>query len=143
MTPKFLVVDDDADIRNLLKLMLQSLGCDVELADSGPAAREIIRDATKVHSYDAILLDVMMPEVNGLELLQELKGNADTRKIPVVMITAKDRANEIIEGYQYGAEYYITKPFTKEQLVYGLDLLFGEDGEGEDKRTPIYTVPDH
>ena len=65
----------------------------------------------------------MMPEMNGYELLKQIRGISGFENLPVIMVTAKDEDSEIIEGYQFGADYYITKPFTAKQLEYGLKLF--------------------
>ena len=73
-----------------------------------------------------MLLDVMMPELNGLEVLQRIKDNTETGRLPVILVTAKTHDDDVLSGYQYGADYYITKPFTAKQLINGVELVLGK-----------------
>ena len=75
---------------------------------------------------DLVLLDVMMPEMSGIEVLQQIKDNSQTGRLPVILVTAKTHDEDVMVGYQYGADYYITKPFTAKQLLYGIDLVLGK-----------------
>src|SRR5262249_60666316 len=74
---------------------------------------------------DLILLDVMMPQMSGLEVLQRIKSTHATAKVPVIMVTAKMQDEDVMTGYQHGADYYITKPCTAKQLLYGIGLVLG------------------
>ena len=114
-----LIVDDDADTRAMVELILQENGFDVIVCDGGQAAL----DALKINTPQLVLLDIMMPEVDGYTVLTSMKHNEETAKIPVIMLTAKDQGDEIISGYQHGADYYIPKPFTTKQLLYGIKLF--------------------
>jgi DNA-binding response OmpR family regulator len=134
--PVFLIVEDHEDIRNLLGVTLNSLGCQVEMAENGEQAMSMLDSAEKAKKYDAIFLDIMMPVMNGYEVLEALKGKEYTREIPVIMLTAKGSGDDIIEGYKYGADYYIPKPFTRDQIVYGLDIVFSDE-EAKDEPDPI------
>ena len=89
---------------------------------SGTAALDIL----KSEKVDLVLLDVMMPEMSGLEVLQHIKDNAHTGRLPVILVTAKTHDDDVMSGYQFGADYYITKPFTAKQLLYGIDLVLGK-----------------
>ncbi len=114
-----LVVEDDADSRNAICTILESLGYQHLAFGSAKAALEGI----KGKKFDLALLDIMMPEMNGYELLREIKIQPAFKDLPVIMVTAKDQDSEILEGYQFGADYYITKPFTAKQLDYGIRLF--------------------
>lgn len=116
-----LVVEDDADARHLLSMMLQTLGYNPIEFESGQACLEKAKDL----SVSIILLDVMMPGMNGYQLLEHLKKLSNLSKVPVVMVTAKDQDDDIMEGYQHGADYYITKPYTMNQIQYALELYAG------------------
>jgi DNA-binding response OmpR family regulator len=126
MRPRFLVVDDDADTRNLVEAMLNALVCDATLVESGEEALEALDSEEKVKAFDAVFLDVMMPGLNGFEVLERLKAQELTKELPVIMLTAKDGGDELIAGYRIGADYYIPKPFTKQQIEFGLDLLLAD-----------------
>ena len=76
---------------------------------------------------DLIILDIMMPQMDGLEVLALLKGNPATASIPIILLTAKVLYEDALGGYNKGADYYITKPFTHIQLLTGVNLLLGRD----------------
>ena len=114
-----LVVEDDADSRTAICTILESLGFGHL---SFGSAKEALA-GIKGKEIDVALLDIMMPEMNGYELLKEIRKFEEYREIPVIMITAKDTDTEILEGYQHGADYYITKPFTAKQLEYGIKIF--------------------
>lgn len=124
MTGKsILVVEDDTDSREAITTMLEALGYTPRaFANGDDALKEIREDDKHGRTIDLALLDIMLPGLNGYEVLQELKGIPMYASIPIIMVTAKDADAEIIEGYKYGADYYITKPFTTKQLQYGIEL---------------------
>ncbi|HUN65657.1 MAG TPA: response regulator transcription factor [Bacteroidota bacterium] len=114
MTPQksILVVDDEQDIVDLVKYNLQREGYTVLTARNG---KEALQQAGKNPSL--ILLDVMMPEMNGLDLLKKLKNDADLRDIPVVFLTAKGSEVDEILGLELGADDYIVKPISIPKLI--------------------------
>lgn len=116
---RVLVVEDDPDSLAALSAILDAFGYDV-LAFS--SATEALKQIPGEH-IDIALLDIMMPEMNGYELLEAMKKMPEFESLPVIMVTAKDQDSEILEGYQHGADYYITKPFTTKQIEYGLKLF--------------------
>lgn len=122
MGKKILVVDDNPDAVTILSTMLEASGYTVVGEYSGASALA----AANVDPPDLILLDLMMPEMSGMEVLQRLKDNPATARIPVILVTAKTQDEDVITGYRYGAEYYITKPFTAKQLRYGVNLVLGQ-----------------
>lgn len=120
---RVLIVDDDPVIRSLVEEMLQAEGYQVVVAEDGKHSIEIIEKEPKPLNFNLIVLDVMMPGMNGLDVLTRLKLHTYSQKIPVIMLTGEDRAEDIMAGYEVGADYYITKPFTRAQLLYGLKLV--------------------
>lgn len=124
---KVLVVDDDFDCRTMVKTILESSGYEALDAASGPIALELLKETT----VDLIVLDIMMPEMTGYDVVVRLKQRPETQNIPVVMLTAKGDPEDLIVGYKdYGVDYYITKPFTTRQLLAGIKLILsGEDAE--------------
>lgn len=124
---KVLVVDDDFDCRTMVKTILESSGYEALDAASGPIALELLKSTT----VDLIVLDIMMPEMTGYDVVVRLKQRPETQNIPVVMLTAKGDPEDLIIGYKdYGVDYYITKPFTTRQLLAGIKLILsGEDAE--------------
>ncbi|MBI3388587.1 MAG: response regulator [Deltaproteobacteria bacterium] len=125
MSETILIVDDNPDSITILQSILGTRGYGVLSAESGAAA---LRTLQSEPPPDLILLDVMMPEMNGIEVLQKIKESHTTAKIPVILVTAKTHDEDVLSGYQYGADYYITKPFTAKQLFYGIDLVLGKSG---------------
>jgi DNA-binding response OmpR family regulator len=126
MSRKILVVDDNRDSVMILRSILETQGFSVTAAHSGPEALALLaRDVP-----DAILLDVMMPEMSGFEVLEKIKSTHATSKVPVIMVTAKMQDDDVMTGYQYGADYYITKPCTAKQLLYGIGLVLGRTEAG-------------
>jgi CheY-like chemotaxis protein len=118
MSKQILVVEDDGDNRLALCAMLQGLGYSALSFGSGKEALTGIEG----QSVALALIDVMMPEMNGYELLNELRSRPDFKGIPIIMVTARDDDSDVLHGYQHGADYYITKPYTADQLRYGLEL---------------------
>jgi DNA-binding response OmpR family regulator len=100
-------------------MMLESLGYEPLAFGSAIGVVESIRG----RHIDLALLDIMMPEMNGYELLEALRETEEFRKTPVFMVTAKDADSEVLEGYKHGADYYIAKPYTSKQLDYGIRLF--------------------
>ncbi|OGP13045.1 MAG: DNA-binding response regulator [Deltaproteobacteria bacterium GWA2_54_12] len=111
--PRVLVVDDEPDILNLLEYNLKRSGFQVLLAKDGPEAIE----AVKAHRPDLVLLDIMLPDMEGTEVLRSLKSFESTASIPVIMLTAKGEELDKIVGFELGAEDYITKPFSPRELI--------------------------
>lgn len=123
--PLILIVDDDADTRILVQSVLISQGFTVETAAGGQEALNKLKEGLKPAM---MIVDIMMPEMSGYDLIVHLKQRPETQNIPLMMLTAKDQPEDLIRGYKdYGVEYYITKPFTTRQLVAGIKLILGED----------------
>jgi DNA-binding response OmpR family regulator len=121
MERRILVVDDNLDSTMILRSMLESQGFSVRVANSGQEGLAALAQEVP----DLVLLDVMMPEMSGFEVLERIKSRHTTAKVPVIMVTAKMQDEDVMTGYQYGADYYITKPCTAKQLVYGIGLVLG------------------
>lgn len=122
MSKTILVVDDNFDITEITKTILASRGYDVRVAHSGRDALAQIQAAPPA----LVILDVMMPDMSGLEVVEQIKDHPTMATIPVIMCTAKAQDSDFLEGYRCGADYYITKPFTAQQLLYGISLLLGD-----------------
>jgi DNA-binding response OmpR family regulator len=112
MTASALVVDDDRLLLRLVELNLSKLGIKVILADNG---QEALRLAQKERP-DVILLDIMMPRMDGYEVIRQLKASEETSAIPVIMLTAKSNMIDRSRCREMGAVGYITKPFRLEEL---------------------------
>ena len=117
-----MVVDDNPDSVTIMRGILETQHCEVLVASGGVEALKLV----KREKVDLLLLDIMMPEMSGLEVLQRIKEDAATRRLPVILVTAKTQDDDLLSGYQYGADYYITKPFTAKQLLFGVNLFLGK-----------------
>jgi two-component system alkaline phosphatase synthesis response regulator PhoP/two-component system response regulator VicR len=123
MSKKVLIVDDEEVIRKLLRIHLVKWGYEVkEAVDGTQAIEQIGKD-----DFDLLICDILMPNMDGWQVLKEVKSNPKTKDMPVIVLTAKNQDNDMFKGYDLGASYYMTKPFTKDQLLYGLRLMFEEN----------------
>ncbi|MDD5687101.1 MAG: response regulator transcription factor [Elusimicrobia bacterium] len=117
---KILVVDDEKDILELVKYNLEKAGYSVMSAKSGGEALDIIDIKP---SLKLIILDIMLPGLNGLEILKRIKKDKEVQSIPVIMLTAKGEESDIIEGLRLGADDYITKPFSIKVLIERINVI--------------------
>lgn len=108
-----LVVEDDGDIRELIRYNLQKEGYDVVAVSSGETAIKEVKSRT----FDLILLDLMLPGIDGLEICKLLKSNPQSSEIPIIMVTAKGEEADIVVGLELGADDYIVKPFSPKVLA--------------------------
>jgi DNA-binding response OmpR family regulator len=116
---EIVVADDDDVLRDLLVLNLEAEGLTVHSARNGAEALQQIA----THKPDLVVLDVMMPVHDGLGVLRAMRDEPATAPIPVVLLTARAAEHEIIEGWEAGADYYLTKPFRVDQLLEFIDEL--------------------
>ena len=120
---KVLVVEDDEVIRKVLRLQLGKWGYRVVEAEDGVAA--ILKLGKE--DFDLIICDIMMPKKDGWELIKEVRLSPKTKDIPVIVLTAKNKDSDMFKGYDLGANYYITKPFTRAQLLQGIQMILSKD----------------
>jgi two-component system, OmpR family, alkaline phosphatase synthesis response regulator PhoP len=109
--PKVLVVEDDSGVQDVVKIALEYEGIDVEVAKSGETALDRLDPS---HSFDLVILDLMLPGIDGIALCQELRTCTD---VPIIMLTARDDETSVVVGLEVGADDYVTKPFSTRQLV--------------------------
>ena len=110
---KIVVIEDEADILEVIAYNLKREGYEVlESRDGEAALRQIGR-----HAPDLIILDLMLPSIDGIEICRRLKSDAVTRPIPVIMVTAKGEESDIVLGLGVGADDYVTKPFSPKELI--------------------------
>jgi len=107
-----LVVEDEEDIQELLEYTLLNAGYRVDVTDRGEEALEIVQE----HSPSLLVLDLMLPGLDGLELCRRLKSGDTTANLPVIILTAKGEEEDVIAGFNAGADDYITKPFSPKVL---------------------------
>lgn len=108
-----LVVDDSTTVRRLMDLTLSPMGIVVEFSDNGEDAIVL---ATNKH-YDIIFLDVILPGIDGYRVCKTIKGNKDTKQIPIIMLTSKDTAFDKVRGMMAGTDVYLTKPLERAALM--------------------------
>ncbi len=113
MTRRILVVDDEPNIALSLNYLMERAGYSVRIAADGEEAIEAVKEAPP----DLILLDVNMPKMNGYEVCELVRANPQWKHIPIVMLTAKGRDIEREKGLAVGADEYITKPFSTQEVV--------------------------
>ncbi len=111
--PHILIIEDEEDIRELVRYNLEREHFQVSEAESGEAGLKIVGQKT----FDLILLDLMLPGKDGLQVCRELKQNKSVCEIPVIMMTAKGEESDIITGLELGADDYVAKPFSPKVLV--------------------------
>jgi class 3 adenylate cyclase len=112
-TPRVLVVDDIPANVELVEALLEAQGYDISMAYNGEEALQKVAE----DDPDLILLDVMMPGMNGFEVCRRIKGNEETRLIPIVLLTALDQVEDKVRGLDAGADDFLTKPFNKAELL--------------------------
>ena len=127
MAQHILAVDDDAHILQIVKVNLEHAGYEVRTASNG---REALA-AVQLEHPDLIVMDVTMPEMDGLEALRQLKADDATSSIPVVMLTANAEDKDVLQGWHDGAHAYLNKPFNlKELLTFVQTILASESQSG-------------
>ncbi len=118
-----MVVDDNPDIVTIVKTILEVKGYGVQSAYSGQEVFNLLGE----QKPDLILLDIMMPEMDGLEVLRRLKAAPETSSIPVILLSVLDQLKDISTGYNMGSDHYITKPFRNTQLMTAINGLLSGD----------------
>jgi two-component system, OmpR family, alkaline phosphatase synthesis response regulator PhoP len=113
MTKKVLIADDEPSIVTSLEFLMKKSGYEVKVARNGDEALALVASFRP----DAILLDVMMPGKNGFEVCQRIREKPEWRAVKIVMLTAKGREAEITKGVSLGADLYLTKPFSTQELL--------------------------
>ena len=116
---KLLLVDEEPEQLDLLKIIVAKGGHDAVLATSGAEALEILTRET----IDCVLLDIMLPVMDGIEVMQRIKHNTATAHIPVILVTALDCNHQVLDGYEHGADHYLCKPVQHAQLLKAIQLV--------------------
>ena len=122
MAKKILIADDEQNIVISIEFLLRREGFEVVVAGDGEAALA----AARAEKPDLVLLDVMMPKMNGFDVCQALRADAELAGMRVLMLTAKGRETEVSKGLGLGADAYMTKPFSTKELVAQVRLLLAE-----------------
>jgi DNA-binding response OmpR family regulator len=119
--PLVVVADDDEDILMLVRIALAGAGYEVAIARDGSAALSLLRERRAA----AAVLDIAMPELDGLEVLTRVRHEEGTAELPVVLLSARAQEDDVARGYRLGASKYIRKPFSPRELVAAVDELVG------------------
>ena len=131
MARKILTCDDEKHIVRLIQVNLERQGYEVMTAFNGAECLEKVKEDRP----DLIVLDVMMPEMTGFEVLDILKKDPETENIPVIMLTARAQDSDVLRGWQSGVECYLTKPFNPMELIAFVKRIFSmEEGVADEKR---------
>lgn len=135
---KILIVEDEEDVLELIRFNLEKAGFQCETAHNGSKALE----KAKGTDCDLILLDLMIPEIEGLEVCKLLKKDAKTAKIPVIMLTAKGTEADIVAGLEIGADDYITKPFSPRVMVARVKAVLRRNEAPADMEQAVIRIHD-
>jgi two-component system alkaline phosphatase synthesis response regulator PhoP len=135
---KILVVDDEEDILELLKFNLSREGYQISCTASGEQALGLVRP----ENPDLIVLDLMLPGIDGLEVTRRLKNDPNTKNLPIVMLTAKGEEADIVTGLELGADDYITKPFSPRILVARVRAVLRRKIKEQPEETSVLRIHD-
>ncbi len=127
--PQVLIIEDEPEIAELIQFHCQREGLAARIVGSGRAALEAVRHELP----DVAILDLMLPDIDGLEVCRRLKQNPASRRVPILMVSAKGEETDIVTGIELGADDYVTKPFSAKVLVARvLNILLRADSESGD-----------
>ena len=126
MNKKILLAEDDSNLGSLLKTYLDAKDYEVSLFINGKSALEVFSRG----AFNLCILDIMMPEMDGLALARAIREIEPS--VPVIFLTAKNQQEDIIEGFRTGADDYITKPFSMEELLYRIEAILRRTGSTAD-----------
>ncbi|MBI2988554.1 MAG: response regulator [Deltaproteobacteria bacterium] len=132
-----LVVDDEPDIVRIVKTMLEGEGYEVWCANDGVEVFGFLDERIP----DILIIDRMMPGMNGLEVIRRLKESPKTSSIPVIMLTSMDKFDDVTEGYRGGADGYLTKPFSKKQIINGINLVLSSRQTIQEDELKAHALP--
>jgi two-component system, OmpR family, alkaline phosphatase synthesis response regulator PhoP len=135
---RILVVDDEEDILELVRFHLAREGYQLTLAATGENALK----KTKHETFDLVVLDLMLPGLDGLEVAKALKADARTKSVPIVMLTAKGEDADVVSGLEIGADDYITKPFSPRVLTARVKAVLRRRSKAAPDDTKVITIYD-
>ena len=119
-----IIAEDEPQIANLIKFKLEKSGFEVMIGENGKLALELVNQ----YHPDLVILDVMMPIMDGFEVLRLIKEGEGTKDIPVIMLTARGMETDVLKGFETGAVDYITKPFSVSELAARVNNVLGRAG---------------
>ena len=131
------VIEDEKDILEIIEYNLLRDGYQVSTAMDGMSGLELVR----CKHPDLVLLDLMLPKLDGEELCRRLKGGADTKTIPIIMVTARQEESDIVSGLDLGADDYVTKPFSTKELLARVQSVLRRSGKLDEQEKSIALGP--
>ena len=135
--PRILVIDDEPDLLELVRVNLDQAGFTVETAESGKDALAALRRQRP----DLIVLDLMLPDISGTELCRRVRAERDVAAVPIIMLTAKADEVDRIVGFELGADDYVTKPFSPRELVLRIRAVLRRQQTGTTPSAPLEQGP--
>ncbi len=135
---KILIVDDEKNVAELIKYNLDIAGYETKVAYDGKSALNIV----KTEKFDLIILDIMLPEIDGLSILRYIKSNEQIKNTPTIMLTAKSTGSDIVLGLEIGADDYIVKPFNINELVARVKVQLRKNSSPNPKENEAYDLGD-
>jgi DNA-binding response OmpR family regulator len=123
MSRTAVLAEDDEDIRQLLLFKLNRGGFEVEGFEDGQACLDHLHERKTIP--EVVVLDVMMPRMNGFQVLEQIREDDMLADVPVLMLTARSREEDVVEGFERGATDYVTKPFSPSEVVARIERLIG------------------
>ncbi len=118
---RILIVEDEERIRKVINIIIRGENIEIDEASDGQEAL----DKVFSQKYDLVILDLMIPEIDGFGVLEKIRNNKDTKELPVVIVSARSSDRDILEGLKGGANYYIPKPFEPQELISSIELILG------------------
>ncbi|HKK42213.1 MAG TPA: response regulator transcription factor [Bacteroidales bacterium] len=135
---KILLAEDDSNLGNLLRNYLKAKEYDTALYENGVVALEAFRSG----NFGLCILDIMMPEMDGLTLAKEIRDTDPN--VPIIFLTAKNQKEDVIEGFKYGGDDYMTKPFSMEELLYRIEAILRRSTTAPvKKKEDSYTIGEY
>jgi two-component system phosphate regulon response regulator PhoB len=122
-----LIVDDEADLASLVQFNLEQAGLETEVAFTGEAALALVQQRVP----DLVLLDLMLPDISGKEVCRRFRTDVRMKQVPIVMLTARGEEADRVEGFEVGADDYVTKPFSPRELVLRVKAILRRASPGE------------
>ena len=136
--PEVLVVDDDRKTVDLVRLYLERAGYGVRVAYDGTRALELVHS----HTPDLLILDLMMPHVDGLDVCHLLRGDPATARLPIIMLSARTTEEDKLAGLETGSDDYVTKPFSPRELVARVKAVLRRAGGSDESAEPPTSLRD-
>lgn len=127
MKRHILVVEDEPDLADLVGYNLEQAGFEVTVANTGASALSVVRGKP----LDLVVLDLMLPDITGIDVCRQIRANTATAQLPVIVLTAKGEESDRVAGFEAGADDYVTKPFSPRELLLRVNAVLRRSGQSE------------